>query len=275
MARLRLPFALLAVVGIATASMAEPLPLDWQQYHGEISVPLLGSMHSIGTGTGVAQINPGLGLERLVLHGGPTISTLIPVTDPSVTAGGLASVGASVAFGSGTLGFGTSSGSPAVSSSALPLPGVLRLCFLAPSPCGAGSLSLPLTQSSGLEGVGVGGTAVLQPGSGTLRMSVVGAPWTIQTASTVAQTSGGGSHTLLAFGSAHGPASFTGSTALPGGSIQLVTPVRIESLGTPPSVGFAALRIELVPEPRLPVLLGAAASLLFLGAWRRHARRGR
>ena len=81
--------------------------------------------------------------------------------------------------------------------------------------------------------------------------------------------------TAFASGFAHGPLSFTGSTARPGGAVQLVTPVVVHgSEGLSPPSGFARLTLHFVPEPRALFVLAPSIALLAAGARRRRRRGG-
>jgi hypothetical protein len=65
----------------------------------------------------------------------------------------------------------------------------------------------------------------------------------------------------------HGPWSFTGSTALPGGELQLVTPLVVNARqGMDPLTGFGRLAIRFVPEADSLLLLGSGAAGLALAA---------
>ena len=77
-------------------------------------------------------------------------------------------------------------------------------------------------------------------------------------------------------GFVHGPFSFTGSTATPGGELSLVTPVVIRAsqpLGT--QMAFGRLTVRFVPEPGLLVLLGSGLGGLCVLERRRSLRKRR
>ena len=121
--------------------------------------------------------------------------------------------------------------------------------------------------------VGVGG--ILHYGESAV-ISVIGAPWTVKTATIFRRTSGGLIESVLERGFAHGPASLTGTTTLTSGVLQLVTPQQVRFSGTPGSSDyfgvFHRLRVRFAPEPGVGVGgLAAAALLVWLG--RRRARR--
>ena len=99
---------------------------------------------------------------------------------------------------------------------------------------------------------------------GEIRISVEAAPWTVRDATLSVQTPSGSSFQLVTSGSVHGPYSFTGSTALAGGQLSLVTPVLTTSNGLDlPALAFARLTLRLVPEPGLLLLLALSA----VGLW--------
>lgn len=164
---------------------------------------------------------------------------------------------------SAELGTGSLSLRPAGSASAplsarerLPIRGLERLCYFSTS-CYA-FLPVALATPVAQQGLGLGGLVTVGDWT-TLRLSVFGAPWTVATATLPVETSGGAGFELLARGSAHGPFSLTQSTALPGGAVSFVTPMRIASNHTRALEGFARLRIHFVPEPASPLLLGSGA----------------
>jgi hypothetical protein len=146
---------------------------------------------------------------------------------------------------------------------ALPLRGVARLCLFSTA-CGT-HIPLPFTSATpggGLEGVGIGGRVTVG-GGGPLRFSIEGAPWTLHTAAVDLATPGGGELPVYASGFVHGAGSVTGSTAAPGGVVQLVTPIRITS-NQPSQMGaFGRLSIRFLPEPGWLLLM--AAGLAGLG----------
>jgi hypothetical protein len=100
-------------------------------------------------------------------------------------------------------------------------------------------------------------------GTGPLRFSIEAAPWTLHTATVVLATAGGGELPVYASGFVHGAGSVSGSTAAPGGSVQLVTPARIISNQGGEMGAFGRLTVRFLPEPGWLVLL--AAGLAGLG----------
>lgn len=235
------------------------------------------------SGVGVAEVNPGAALERLeiidhTIHG----TTVIPVTDPLVSNGGIVKVIGTLGLGRGTFSINPT-GYLASSANTLPVPGEIRLCLLDLN-CGA-PLPIPLTGGvtfNGTRGVGIGGNATFGQ-LGNVRISVLGAPWTIGTTTVDVPTEGGGSFPLPAYGTRYGPLGFTDTTLLTlsgeGGVLQAVTPITVSGVGgsfTEPVAGFATLRITFLPEPASLVLLGSgAAGLLVLVLKRRHHRQRR
>ena len=100
-------------------------------------------------------------------------------------------------------------------------------------------------------------------GTGPLRFSIEAAPWTLHTATVALATPGGGELPVYASGFVHGAGSVTGSTAAPGGVVQLVTPIRIISNQGSQMGAFGRLSVRFLPEPGWLVLL--AAGLAGLG----------
>ncbi len=210
------------------------------------------------TGTGVATLNGSAGgshLSALRLAGGLSASALVPVTDPEVAAAeGIVAVRASVALGSGSL---APFASGPLTRSTLPVRGMLAVCLLDPACLPGGFLTIPLSTGNGAAGLGVGGLLTV----GT-RISILGAPWTLGTALLTVTTEGGATFEVPATGWVHGALSFTTSTALPGGALSLVTPLRVASGSAPPLASFARLTLRFVPEPERALALAAGAALL-------------
>ena len=147
-------------------------------------------------------------------------------------------------------------------------------------PCLAG-LGVPLTNAVAGKGVGIGGLLTVGV-AGTLRMSLQGAPFTLHTAYVTAETEYGAIFTVFSTGSIGGPYLFTSTAGQPGGFLSIVAPTRVQVAGggEPVSalVGFLRFEILFLPEPGVPLLLGAGAlALTHLGRRRRRsaAHRGR
>lgn len=229
-------------------------------WEGTLSLALVGSpalsvdVSGVGvaadTGNGVT-----LGTLRPLGTAGNTVTYL--VTDPETAASGLFAVQLQV----DEIGFGTlapfNPPAPAtqlqLGQAKLGVRGFLRFCFLT-SLCNTG-LAIPLSLNNGATGLGVGGTVTGTFASGGL--SIEAAPWTVRTAAITYQTEQSATVTVVTEGSLHGAHSFTGSTAITGGELSLVTPLQLQSLGAPAGAGFARLSIRFLPEPGGLLLLGA------------------
>jgi hypothetical protein len=120
---------------------------------------------------------------------------------------------------------------------------------------------------TGVKGFGIGGLITVGAGDNdsAIRISVEAAPWTIKTASAIDQTDDNTGvaafHNVTGMGLAHGPLSFTTSTAKPGGVLQIVTPAQIRtnlSIGSAVKIGvITELLVRFIPEPGLLLLLGS------------------
>jgi len=251
------------LLGLAVASPARADPMPWA---GTLEFAFVARPPVAFTGSGVAALSGSLGgvhLSALGLAGGITGSaTILPVTDPETAT--LLSVRATVTLGTGTLSpFAPSAPTsrPQLTQRILPVRGAVKFCVLFPG-C-ASYLPLPLTINQGQTGVGIGG-GLLTVGAfgGGPAISLQGAPWTLRIATLPIATTGGGSATLVATGWVHGPLTFTSSTAVAGGSVSLVTPVRVISDAGQALGMFARLTLRFVPEPGLVLLLGSGISAL-------------
>lgn len=226
-------------------------------------------------GAGIATPNagaPGVALERLRLAGG--LHGVGIVIDqryalPPLTRG----IWLSAEIGTGSLSRRPSASASALLSAAerLEVRGHEHLCLLS-TLCNA-FVPIALATPAVQQGLGQGGLVTAGDWT-TLRLSVFGAPWTVATATLPVETRSGASFELTARGSAHGPFSLTQSTALPGGAVSFVTPMRVASNYTRAPEGFARLRIQFVPEPEWPLLLAPGALVLW-SQGRRRLRPGR
>lgn len=139
----------------------------------------------------------------------------------------------------------------------MPIFGMVSFCLRAPCDVATAILGLPL------DPVGAGGTA--RATLGGLAFTVEGMPWTKGT-TTISTTF---AVTVLQ-GFAHGPLSNTGTTALQGGLLELVTPavVRTNIPGLDLITGYSTLRVQFVPEPGSAALLAGGLALLGFRAGR-------
>ena len=245
--------SLLGMLVRATPAGAEALPFEAAlevHFSGSTGTPFVTL-----TGSGVATVNgAGAGgpLATLALPGGFLAgSALQVVTDPA--AAPIQGLLLDVANDPGVLARtgGTLGG-------AMGLPGSLKVCLFAGCGAAVANIVVPLTK------IGAGGTTYVDA---NVTLTVVGAPWTTGTVML-----GSFPPTMITIvGSAQGPASAPNSTARPGGTLSLVTPITIHSNITAdgPLGGFGVLRLHFVPEPASLLLLGAG--VLWLAALGRHA----
>lgn len=277
MSHLRILIGLITLLA-ATAASATTMIYDSRTV---LQFSNLGRAKAVTTATGLVKLNgSGTGLhlntmEVLVAPG--SINTAIPVTDPIVTAGGIVEVRlTSVKAIDGFLGvFAPISGALQNTANQLtmntqPSQGSVRICLFYAG-CNSGSIENALGQTvNGVPiGAGVGGVITIG-GSGAIRISILGAPWTIKTASVSNRTDNGVLTYFQRNGFAHGPASLTSSTAQPSGVLQLVNATQTTVVGVPGngdlSGQLSSARYHFVPEPGLLLLLGSgAAGLAILG----------
>ena len=263
---------LLMLVGAGAAS-ATQMTFDGRAV---LQFSNLGRIRVIATGTGVATLNgsgtsPHLQTLDIVANTGQ-LDGIIPVTDPIVTAGGIVEVrltsvmqipqvqGGIFAPISGAL----QNTAAQLTLNTVPSVGFVRLCLFYTG-CNSGDISQDLNQTNGTgmqTGAGVGGVITIG-GSGNIRISILGAPWTIKTASVSNRTDNAGLTLFTQMGFAHGPASLTSSTAQASGVVQLVTANQTTVVGVPGNSDLsgqvAIVRLHFVPEPGLLLLLGSGA----------------
>lgn len=243
----------------------------------------LGRIRVVATGTGVAIVNgsgTGTHLNTLSIASATgTLDTVIPVTDPIVTAGGIVEVRLTSVMGFDSALQGGQGGifkpiSGALQNTAAQLTmntaanvGSVRLCLFY-SGCNSGSIDQDLdkTNGTGMQiGGGVGGVITIG-GSGAIRISILGAPWTVKTVTISNRTDNANLTYFTRRGFAHGPASMTSSTVAASGVIQLVVASQTTVVGVPGnsdlSGNISSNRIHLIPEPGLLLLFGAGATAM-------------
>jgi hypothetical protein len=222
-------------------------------------------LHVVGSGVATVTTDAsGLQLRNLLLAGGITGVDAVPITDPDVTAT-FKSVVISPRLGTGTLGpfWPITPTGPQLVQNALPVRGQARLCLLSAG-CAFAQV-FPFSEHTGQEAVGVGGL-LTAGGFGSIRVSMLAAPWTVYTASQVIRTIHNGTAVRYRTGWIHGPASFSSDAAVTGAALQLVTPLEITGNNGLYLPGFAYLTLKFIPEPGFPLLLGTGIlGLIVLG----------
>jgi len=264
-----------ALVALSLASASTASELAWR---GTLRVtPLvIGLPELVVRGSGVSTVNASGGgshLTSLRVAGGPFGSATVPVTDPEATAAGVLALRLGASLAAGTLGFLAGPAGELAPPGTLPARGLLGVCLFDPSCLPGAVLDVPLTQKQGAVGLGVGGLLTVG-GYGSLRMSLVARPWTLATTSVVLTTPSGATAAIPFAGWRHGALSFSTSTALPGGTISLVTPLRTTPGGDFDLTSVARLTLRLVPEPGSGILLSAGGGALWWMARRRGRSRG-
>jgi hypothetical protein len=277
---------LLGVLALFVAGQAGATVMDaWTEV--SLQFTNLGRAESSDTAIGVSTITAtatGTHLQSITVGTVPALSlnTTIPVTDPIVSNAGiveviLTSVGGNpgamgVELNGATIGniSGATASSGGLNPRTLPAAGSVRICLFVTG-CGGSFLPLDVgATSAGLViGGGVGGILTIG-GTGTIMISLVGAPYTVKTITNFNRTDPGGIQTFQENGFAHGPASATSSTAQTSGVVQIVTANHTTTAGVPGngdiSGNFSRLLVHFAPEPGLLLLLGSgAAGLALLG----------
>jgi hypothetical protein len=237
---LRLPFVV-AVLCVATSATAAPLPfvgnLHLQIGVLEIDVP----------SSGTAEISPnGFSLQSGVFA---TVGLVTPVPS-SVAAINFPIVSVQGTFANGPGAFARYPNN--AWDGVMPLPGIGKVCLFAACSSAIANVSVPLNV------VGLGGQVAA---SGPVNVTVAGAPWTTASVTGIH----GDGQTFYTRGFHHGPNSLPGSTLVPGGVVQLVTPIFIQTNLDIYTPAFAAMTLHFVPESGTGVLVGTGVVLM---AWR-------
>jgi hypothetical protein len=261
----------------------------------ELQFTNLGRVSASDTGIGVSTVNGSGGGAHLNAIDqadipGLSINTVLPITDPIVSQGGIVSVRlTNVRFAPDAIpGPGGNPGllapvSGAIASNVvpsgglgtIPATGMVRICLLAQG-CGT-SLPLDIAQTvNGVaQGIGVGGLLTIGQ-LGTIRISVLGAPFTVKTVTAFARTANGAVATFTEKGFAHGPLSNTSSTAQVSGVLQAVTTNHIDVVGVPGNSDisglFSRVLVHFIPEPEQLLMMGGGALTLALLGRRRMRR---
>jgi hypothetical protein len=272
----------LGVAGILFAAAAGAALLEFESLT-LIEFSNLGHAQASVEGTGIVRVNGADGLGPLdsvtfITANSAALNTTIPITDPIVTAT-VASVritsarlrpdlqGNVLAPVSGVLQSTVSQ----LTQNTVPFTGNVRICLFYAG-CNSGHIDLVLggTLDGQMIGPGVGGTVAAS--SGTIRVSLEGAPWTVRTVSVSNRTASSGITMFTLAGFAHGPLSLTSSAATPGGVVQFVTANQVTATGIPRNdiTGQIILhRLHFIPEPGLLLLLGSGALGMAMLGWRR------
>jgi len=246
---LRAVAALFALLGSAETAGAAALPFE-AELEIHFGTGTAAPFPFVGlTGTGVATVNgagPGGPLATLALPAGFLVGSAVQVvTDPAAAPvrGLLLDVGNDA--GQLTRGGGALRGT-------MGLPGSLKVCLFEGCGAAVANLVVPMTH------IGVGGTMYATPGA--VNLTVIGAPWTTGTV----MLGSFATNMITITGSAQGPASAPNSTALPGGSLSLVTPmvIRTSANADGPAVGLGVLHLHFVPEPASLLLIGVGVAAL-------------
>jgi hypothetical protein len=274
----------LLALGVGFSASARPLNIE-----GTVSTILSTDLPVLNnTLGGVATVNNSAGvipahLQTLQLkgsRGNGATSAMVAITDPLVSANGIASVRINSALGTGTFApiSGGAASTTVLTKNVLPIRGLSKVCLLS-TQC-TNFLPLQLTQHtamSAVKGVGIGGLLTIGGGTNPIRISIEAAPWTIKTGTKIDQittpmTPGGVKKfiNVTQMGFAHDPSSATTNTAQPSGVVQLISPMQVVTNLTSGSNAkislFTILKVHFIPEPGMLVLLGSGvAGLVLLG----------
>lgn len=263
----------LGVLSLLVAGQAGATVMDtWTRL--SLQFVNLGRAEASDTGVGLSTVTTTTGghLETISLSpvAGLSLNTVLPVTDPIVSNGGIVEVRLTSVKGrpdlqGGVLGniSGAIASTGSLGPATVPSTGSVRICLVS---TGCTGPALPLdvggTSNGQQIGQGVGGVLTIG-GSGTIMISIIGAPFTVKTITNFNRTNGKGIATFMENGFAHGPASVTTSTGLTSGVIQFVTAGHTRTVGIPGNSdiqgNFSRTLIHFVPEPGLLLLLGSGA----------------
>ncbi len=263
---------------VGGASNALASTLAWQ---GTMTLDLgrLGKLTQ--TGAGVSRVGASADgiLNTLQLAGGITIqNATISVTDPSDVVSVASARSVMATLGNGTL-RGFSQPGPLVWN-ALPLPGMLKFCFIAgcnDSPTIPLFTTTSATPSRLGEGVGLGGVITrMGAGTGATIVTLDGAGWQTSAAAlfTGVPTA---NPAAMASGFVHGATSQTRVSVAPGrGLLQMITPTQVTTTGPGGNQEkialFTTLTIQFIPEPeRLIGALTGVAAVALLAVNRRRS----
>jgi hypothetical protein len=263
----------LGVLSLLVAGQASATVMDtWTKL--SLQFTNLGRAEASDTGVGITTVTTTTGghLETLSfpVNADLSLNTVLPVTDPIVSNGGIVEVRLTSVKGRPDLGgnaFGNISGAIASTGvlvpNTVPSTGSVRICLLL---TGCAGPALPLDvggTSAGMQiGGGVGGLLTIG-GTGTIMISVIGAPYTVKTITNFNRTDNKAIASFMEVGFAHGPSSLSTSTGLTSGVVQFVTANHTKTVGiagnSDRSGNFSRLLIHFVPEPGLLLLLGSGA----------------
>jgi hypothetical protein len=150
-----------------------------------------------------------------------------------------------------------------LSQNTVPFTGNVRICLFYAG-CNSGHIDLVLGATT-LEGqrIGPGVGGIVAASSGSIRISLQAAPWTVRTVSVSNRTVNSAITMFTLAGFAHGPSSLTSSAATPGGVVQFVTANQVTTTGIPGNNDITGQiifhRLHFIPEPGLLLLLGSGA----------------
>ncbi|MGH0030300.1 MAG: hypothetical protein ACQGVC_10945, partial [Myxococcota bacterium] len=218
---------LLGVLALFVAAEAGAIVMEtWSQT--SLQFTNLGRAQATATGTGLSTVTTSsttsshLSTITVAFNPNVSLNTAIPVTDPQaapITSVILTSIrGRPDLQGGGIIGNisgaiastgGGLSGAGVLSPGTIPATGGVTICLLvAPLPPCVGQLKLAVgaTSAGAQIGGGVGGILTIG-GTGTIRISVIGAPYTVKTVSAVNRTANAGFQVFQESGFAHGPLS--------------------------------------------------------------------